>query len=360
MVWRVGNGHSVCIREDKRLPNQVCKTVMLPPPSFPLDAKVCNLIDPESAIWKVDQVQQLFTPFIVKLILSIPLNARLPPNRLIWSHTPMGVFTTRSAYKMLANSALVNNASSSNPNPQKQFWRGLWKLQVPNKVKVFALRALPTMDTLIRRHVVDENLCPVCKIAAKDPFHMVLHCSEVEPVWREHGWFSQAFSSPPSDFTDLLSRFLQVTEDNRAELFICMAWSLWQRQNKLRIGLPSPPLNQVGPQAANFLQDYLDTQDIQAPSNSMATSTQSWTPLNTNSFKANFDGTVFNSSNSVGVGVIICDNNGEVTAAMSECILLPNIVLEVEAMACRRAVTFALEVGIQDAVAMPLGGQGIP
>ena len=360
MVWRVGNGHSVCIREDKWLPNQVCKTVMLPPPSFPLDAKVCNLIDPESAIWKVDQVQQLFTPFDAKLILSIPLNARLPPNHLIWSHTPMGVFTTRSAYKMLANSALVNNASSSNPNPQKKFWRGLWKLQVPNKVKVFAWRALRTMDTLIRRHVVDENLCPVCKIAAKDPFHMVLHCSEVEPVWREHGWFSQAFSSPPSDFTDLLSRFLQVTEDNRAELFICMAWSLWQRQNKLRIGLPSPPLNQVGPQAAKFLQDYLDTQDIQAPSNSMATSTQSWTPLNTNSFKANFDGAVFNSSNSAGVGVIICDNNGEVTAAMSECILLPNIVLEVEAMACRRAVTFALEIGIQDAVAMPLGGQGIP
>ena len=139
-----------------------------------------------------------------------------------------------------------------------------------------------------------------------------------------------------------------------------MAWSLWQRRNKLRIGLPYPPLNQVDPQAAKFLQDYFDTQDIQAPSNSTATSTHSWTPPNTNSFKANFDGAVFNSSNSAGVGVIICDNNGEVTVAMSERILLPNIVLEVEAMACRRAVTFALKVGIQDAVAMPLGGQGIP
>ena len=155
---------------------------MLPPPSFPPDAKVCNLIDPELAIWKVDQVQQLFMPLDAKLILSIPLSARLPLNRLIWSHTPTGVFTTRSAYKMLANSALVNNASSFNPNPQKQFWRGLWKLQVPNKVKVFAWRALPTMDTLIRQHVVDENLCPVCKIVAEDPLHMVMHCSEVEPV----------------------------------------------------------------------------------------------------------------------------------------------------------------------------------
>ena len=56
---------------------------MLPPCSFPPDAKVCTLIDPESTIWKVDQIQQLFTPLDAKLILSIPLSARLPSDRLI-------------------------------------------------------------------------------------------------------------------------------------------------------------------------------------------------------------------------------------------------------------------------------------
>ena len=128
MVWRVGNGQSISIREDKWLLDQVCKTVMLPPHSLPPDAKVCNLIDLESGTWKVDQEQQQFTPLDAKLILSILLSAKLPPDCLIWSHKPTGVFTTRSAYKMLANSALANNASSSNPNPQKQFWRGLWNL----------------------------------------------------------------------------------------------------------------------------------------------------------------------------------------------------------------------------------------
>ena len=127
-----------------------------------------------------------------------------------------------------------------------------------------------------------------------------------------------------------------------------MAWSLWQRRNKLRIDLPCHPLNQVSPQAAKFLQDYLDAQDSQSPSNSMAPPTQSWTPPNSNSFKANFDGAVFNSSNSAGICVIICDSNGEVIAAMSERILLPTIVMEVEMLACRRAVTFAIEVGVQD------------
>nr|POE53103.1 putative ribonuclease h protein [Quercus suber] len=241
---------------------------MIPPPSLPPDAKVCTLIDPESTTWKVDQVQQLFTPLDAKLILNMPLSARRPTDRLIWSYTPMGVFTTQSAYKMLANSAMANNASSSNPNPQKQFWSGLWKLQVPDKMKVFAWRAcnraLPTTDNLTRWHIIDVNLCPVCKAVAEDPLHMVLNCLEVEPVWREHVWFSQAISSPPIDFTDLMSRFLQVTEDNRAELFICPQ-SLQQRRNKLRIGLPSPQLNLVGPQAAKFLQDYLNAQEDQLP-----------------------------------------------------------------------------------------------
>ena len=61
MVWRVGNGQSMCIREDKLLPDQICRTVIAPPPpspppSLPLDAKVSFLIDFESVTWKADQV----------------------------------------------------------------------------------------------------------------------------------------------------------------------------------------------------------------------------------------------------------------------------------------------------------------
>ena len=43
MVWWVGNGQSVCIREDKWLPNQFYKIVMIPPHSLPPNAKVCTL-----------------------------------------------------------------------------------------------------------------------------------------------------------------------------------------------------------------------------------------------------------------------------------------------------------------------------
>ena len=85
MVWQVGNEKSVCIKEDKWRPDKICRIVIAPPPSLPPDAKVRSLIDAESATWKVDQVQQLFMPHESKLILSIPLSVRLPPEHLIWS-----------------------------------------------------------------------------------------------------------------------------------------------------------------------------------------------------------------------------------------------------------------------------------
>ena len=221
-----------------------------PPPSLPPDVKVSALINAETASWNVNQIQTHFMPNDARLILSIPLSPRLPPDRLIWSLTPSGVFSARSAYHMLANNALVNNAGSSNPNPQKSFWRGLWQLRVPNKVKHFAWRAcndgLPTMVSLLPRHVVQSALCNNCHTQNEDPRHAVWGYPELECVWRDSATFNPTAFPPPADFTDLLARFLQVQVDDRAELFICIAWFLWNRRNAIRLGKPSHPLHLIG------------------------------------------------------------------------------------------------------------------
>ena len=172
-VWRIGNGQSVVVREDKWLPDKCCRTFFSPPPSLPPDLKVSALINAETASWNVNQIQTYFLPNDARLIMSIPLSPRLPPDRLIWSLTASGVFSARSAYHMLANNALANNAGSSNPNPQKSFWRGLWQLRVPNKVKHLAWRAcndgLPMMVSLLRRHVVQSALCNIYHTQKEDP-----------------------------------------------------------------------------------------------------------------------------------------------------------------------------------------------
>ena len=164
----------------------------------------------------------------------------------------------------------------------------------------------------------------------------------------DHAWFCEAVSSLPANFTNLLSRFLQVSDDNRAEFFICMAWGLWNRRNNLRLGLPSSSLDRIGTQATKLLQDFINAQDAQSVCST--TAPNFWCPLSSLGFKENFDSAVFSNSHSAGMGVVIHNGRRKVIAAMAERIPLPNLVAKVEAMACKRAVQFASKIGVQEVI----------
>ena len=100
---------------------------------------------------------------------------------------------------------------------QKSFWKGIWTLHVPNKVRHFIWRAynnaLPTMENLFRRQIVPNVLCNSCKDDLEDPLHIVWSCKEVKIIWSNLSWVNQKITSPPTDFSDLVSRFLQITDD---------------------------------------------------------------------------------------------------------------------------------------------------
>ena len=64
----------------------------------------------------------------------------------------------------------------------------------------------------------------------------------------------------------------------------------------------------------------------------------------------NFDATVFKLLNLAGIGVIVHDWRGEVIGALSMPIPLTQTVNELEALACRRAVRFASELGLRKVI----------
>ena len=69
-----------------------------------------------------------------------------------------------------------------------------------------------------------------------------------------------------------------------------------------------------------------------------------WSPPEPNFLKVNFDGAVFREENSAGVGVIICDADGQIIASMAEKVPLPNSVAAV------KTLYFAAELGISSIV----------
>ena len=66
----------------------------------------------------------------------------------------------------------------------------------------------------------------------------------------------------PLNFCDLLSRFLQIQEDYRKEVFAISAWFLWNRRNAIHFGRPVHPSAHIISLAGNLLQDFLATQEL--------------------------------------------------------------------------------------------------
>ena len=75
-----------------------------------------------------------------------------------------------------------------------------------------------------------------------------------------------------------------------------------------------------------------------------------WLPPSPSVYKVNFDGATFSDIATAGLGVVVRDSEGLVIAALSERIHLPPTVAALEALACKRSILFAIELGLQEVV----------
>ena len=78
------------------------------------------------------------------------MSRRQIPDSVMWLHTKDGSYTEKSGYHVATELLKIekNLAEGSSSSPSNKVWERLWKLRIPNKIKVFAWRAglniLPT------------------------------------------------------------------------------------------------------------------------------------------------------------------------------------------------------------------------
>ncbi|XP_075663041.1 uncharacterized protein LOC142632545 [Castanea sativa] len=296
MVWRIGNGESVCIKQDKWLPSQLSRSVVSPIPQMPPDAKASELIDHDNVAWKTDV-----------LIVQVLQIQQLRDN----------------SGREFGSSGLQTRSSIS-------FGRLVIMLYPPWRIS--------TTATLSQQKFVE---------AAR--IEQRTHCKEIECVWHSMEWFHQDVSVQPVSFSDLFSRFMHSQDEFRLELFSITAWLLWNRRNARHFGRPVHPLSNICSMAGTFLQEFLAVQSkpLAPPSPIIM---QQWRPPEHNSYKVNFDAATFSSTNSACTGVIVRDCAEEVIGALSMPIPMPQSIVAVEALACRRAVKFSAGIGLHRVV----------
>ena len=241
--WQVGNGDNIRIWMDKWIPTPSTYKVISPPVGLPLEAWVCELIDPNSGTWRTELVQRIFLPHEADEICNIALSSKLPEDKQVWAQTNNGRFTMRSAYKIameLASESCVGAASDD--SKQRRFWKLLWKINTPHKVRHFAWRAckdiLPTKENLVRRKVLAEGTCEMCQSGLVTSGHLFWECERVREAWAMLKIFPAQSNVQFHSFMDMLwyGVFDAEWDALQIERMIIVAWALWTSRNEVRIG----------------------------------------------------------------------------------------------------------------------------
>ena len=132
--WRVGNGVLINALKDKWLPNFPTNMVL-----NPIQNNWGELINPELNVWRYEDIRTIFHKDEADAICQIPLSRRYVADTIVWLHNPRGEFTVKSAYHVARR--ILNRESrvgTSRGCAAKQIWATIWKLRIPNKIKVFA------------------------------------------------------------------------------------------------------------------------------------------------------------------------------------------------------------------------------
>lgn len=134
------------------------------------------------------------------------------------------------------------------------------------------------------------------------------------------------------------------------DLLATILWLIWDKRNATRQGKAVMEYQLIRAKVEILQVDFKSAQVLDRRGGSESLRVSRWIPPTSPHLKVNFDMAVFSKQEAAGLGVVIRDCCGRVIGAMAEDILVPTCAEIVEALAYRRALTFARELNISDLV----------
>lgn len=135
---------------------------------------------------------------------------------LVWPRSKCSSYTVRISYQLLCELETIEGASSSSSAMQKGFWSRIWKLKIPNKMKIFCWRAcseaLPTLKNLHRQKVLDSTLCSAYGEHEESTLHALWNYAIVQPIWGPRFNALRSDAHEFSSFSDLVCMIGQHQE----------------------------------------------------------------------------------------------------------------------------------------------------
>uniref|UniRef100_A0A803NML1 Reverse transcriptase domain-containing protein n=1 Tax=Cannabis sativa TaxID=3483 RepID=A0A803NML1_CANSA len=349
--FKIGDGIHVDNRKDPWIPshNDFKPVSYLGSDSLPVSHFITD-----NRVWNVPLLTSYFQQIDIDRILSIPLAYFAGTDRLVWHHSPNGIYSVKTGFHLATT--LEDQNSSSTSNKQSEWWKFFWNLKLPPKIRIFAWKVfqniLPTAVALFKRKVLDSGECSLCTSNWESIGHALFSCKHAKDIWKISRFridFSQAHNMFNGDYLYHLSTIYQQHD---FETLLCVLWGIWTDRNKVvHGGQPRHP-TAIVQYASKFYEDF-NKAKLQIPSvaatsrhhSSPSTSAtdqhvQRWRPPVRNGYKLNVDAATNIEQKKMGIGAILRDHQGTVLAALSKAVQGSFKSDEMEAKALFHAVNW--------------------
>jgi hypothetical protein len=300
LLWQVGTGEHIRIWQDNWIPSNS-------------NTGIYSNFNGLSANATVDEV--------VAQICSIAISPRSQSDRMRWSGTKNGEFSVSSAYYLAVEGRSRDSDSCSNPVTTNPFWKHLWTLSVPRAVQMFLWRGcnniLPTKEKLYHRKVVFEPFCLQCGAEVESSGHFLWHCPMATAVWAECPRSINKCVISGGDFLSIFQGLSSKLEGKVLELVAITAHKMWNQMNHVVFGgsIMLPRCLMIS--ARESLDAFQQASCIQPVSVVDASATfYKWEKPGSGWIKINWDASVDNAAQVMGVGVVARDFMGRVCASL--------------------------------------------
>lgn len=301
-----------------------------------------------SGQWNEALIRDVFLSIDASAIIRQPLN----PTRedcWAWEKERFGVYTVKSAYKLLHSVKMENIAGHSPSSSDGWVWKAVWRLPVPPKVRVFWWRVLkeflPARAVLHRRHIDSIAYCEVCGNPEESIMHVLLECSVEKEFWNQIKMMTGLKIlelNPATWASDLL---LPIWPERDRALILCGMWALWQLRNNRRHGENGMSLHR----AVTWAQDTaFDLWNLFKPDSVAGVrEPPKWKPPDPGVLKINTDAAFCAQTSKGATACVMRDHQGGFVLASAKWY---DNILDAgmgEAIACRDAVLLATQMGFQ-------------
>lgn len=117
------------------------------------------------------------------------------------------------------------------------WWKFIWALNIPPKVKFFFWRAcldlLPT-EFNFEVHHVPINGCSLCKVEWGSTSHTLFFCPVLNKFGKRKLFQNSLWRCRSESFIVVFYSFRQIMNKNEYEIFVTSTWALWKEICKLK------------------------------------------------------------------------------------------------------------------------------